>query len=120
LHFLQLDIKWNGTFHRIKGGVMNDQQQSGLADDLLRGAEAIAAELYNDTSEAAKRRVYNEQARWPIWNDNGILFALRSGLRNHVQAKSAQAAARVTTAQLEASQSKPIRRRQRRARRSAA
>ena len=72
-----------------------------LKDDLLRGARRIARELYPaDESEKALRRVYNEQHRWPIWSEDGVLFALRSRLRAHAEAKSAQREAEIAAAEI--------------------
>jgi hypothetical protein len=59
-----------------------------LAQDLLEGADAIAAEL-----GWSRRKVYDAYERklgWPIWKD-GSLFSTRSALRNYV-AMRAQAA----------------------------
>ena len=77
--------------------------QYDLADDLLRGGEAIAEEIYGKAADAkkqraAKRRLYNEWDRWPVWNENGTLFALRSRLRAHAAAKSGEAEARLSVA----------------------
>jgi hypothetical protein len=106
-----------------------------LKNNLLRGAGQISEEIYpvpDDLSEEkkekerekAKRRVYNEQDRWPIWSENGILFALRSALLAHAQAKSRQREAEIAAAQLEArqpqSRSPPTPRRRRVARKAAA
>jgi hypothetical protein len=104
-----------------------------LKNDLLRGARMIAEEIYpvpDDMSgeereraqETATRRVYNEQHRWPIWSEDGVLFALRSALHSHVQAKSRQREAEIAAAQLEGRQpqSKPsLKSRRRRAARKA-
>jgi len=106
-----------------------------LKNDLLRGARMIAEEIYPvpDTvtgeqrereEEKAKRRVYNEQDRWPIWSEDGILFALRSALHAHAQAKSRQKEAELAAKQLEGRQpqfgSSPKPRRRRVARKAAA
>ena len=68
---------------------------SEVAGDLLRGAAAIAVELYGSDGNKEVRRVYHEQKRWPIFrlDEKGILYALRSALRSHVAAKAALAAA---------------------------
>ena len=74
--------------------------------------------------EKAKRRVYNEQDRWPIWSEDGVLFALRSRLRAHAEAKSAQREAELAAAEFEMrqpqSKSSPKSRRRRVARKAAA
>ena len=106
-----------------------------LKDDLLRGAGQISEEIYpvpdnmseaerDKAKEKAKRRVYNEQDRWPIWSEDGVLFALRSALHAHAQAKSRQKEAELAAAQLEGrqpqSRSPPKSRRRRAAQKAAA
>ena len=99
-----------------------------LKNDLLRGARMIAEEIYpvpdgvggeqrEREEEKATRRVYNEQHRWPIWSEDGVLFALRSALHAHALAKSELAAARLEARQ---PQSPPKPRRRRVARKAAA
>jgi len=102
---------------------------------LLRGAQQIADYLYpvpkdldekkrKKEEEKAKRRVYNEQDRWPIWSENGVLFALRPALDAHAQAKSRQREAELAAAEFEGRQSQlktsPRPRRRRAVRRAAA
>jgi hypothetical protein len=67
-----------------------------LADDLLRGAEAIGAFLYGD-DPAARRRVYHLRDKLPVWTVDGssILHALKSQLRAHTLAKSEQKAEQI-------------------------
>jgi hypothetical protein len=107
-----------------------------LRNDLIRGAGKIADELYpvpddivdekerEKEREKAKRRVYNEQDRWPIWSEDGVLFALRSRLRAHAEAKSRQREAEIAAAELEGRQLQlkplPKPRRRRPARKAAA
>src|SRR5262245_2661481 len=93
--------------------------QPDLADDLLRGGEALAREIYGSTDPAAVRRIYHEQARWPIFklDDTGVLYGLRSRISAHLAAKSAekeaQMAAAAKEAALKAAKPKPRRRRTR-------
>ena len=88
---------------------------SDLASDLLRGAKNIALELYGSDDPAAQRRVYHEQDRWPIFqlDESGVLYALKSRLRAHLEAKSIEKESRIaaaaSTSDLKAS--KPRRRR---------
>jgi len=95
---------------------------AAVSSDLLRGAEEIAAEIYGDTSPTAVRRIYHEQARWPVFklDSSGVLYALRSRIRQHLETMSANKEAAIATAQVAAQESKPLRRRRRRARASAA
>jgi hypothetical protein len=69
--------------------------QSGLASDLLRGAKSIGSD-----DSAAQRRVYHEQDRWPIFqlDETGVLYALRSRLRAHLEAKSIEKESRIAVA----------------------
>lgn len=69
---------------------MNAAPRPRLADDLLVGAEAIAAEL------GLKPRQVYELSTWPIWRDADTrkLMATRSGLRAHVERRQAEALAR--------------------------
>jgi hypothetical protein len=69
---------------------MSDQLD--LADDLLRGGKVIAKEIYGEDDRKAVRRLYHEQAKWPIFqlDDTGFLYALRSRLRAHLEAKSTE------------------------------
>jgi hypothetical protein len=74
--------------------------QPDLADDLLRGAKVIAKEIYGEDDRKAIRRLYHEQDRWPIFqlDESGVFFALRSRIRAHLQAKSAEKEARIAAA----------------------
>ena len=77
---------------------MSDQLD--LSDDLLRGAKVIAKEIYGEDDRKAIRRLYHEQDKWPIFqlDDSGVLYALRSRLRAHLEAKSAEKEARIAAA----------------------
>ena len=81
---------------------MSDQLD--LSDDLLRGAKVIAKEIYGEDDRKAIRRLYHEQDKWPIFqlDDTGFLYALRSRLRAHLEAKSAQSEARIAAAAAQA------------------
>ena len=61
--------------------------QPDLADNLLRGAPAIARYLHGSARKEDIRRVYHEAAtgRWPIFKEGGILFALKTRLRAPVR-----------------------------------
>jgi hypothetical protein len=65
--------------------------QTGLADDLLRGAEAIAKELFG--ARKYKRKVYHLQDQLPVFQLDkagvGVLYAFRSRLRAYLEAQSA-------------------------------
>jgi hypothetical protein len=71
--------------------------------DLLRGAGAIAIELYGADTPANRRRLYHEQDRWPLFrlDSDGVFYALRSRLRAFVEAKSAEREAEIAAAQTE-------------------
>jgi hypothetical protein len=77
---------------------MSDQLD--LADDLLRGGQDIAKEIYGKSDRKAIRRLYHEQERWPVFklDDTGTLYALRSRIRAHLEAKSAVKEARIAAA----------------------
>ena len=77
---------------------MSDQLD--LADDLLRGGQDIAKEIYGKSDRKALRRLYHEQDRWPVFklDDTGTLYALRSRLRAHLVAMSAAKEARIAAA----------------------
>src|SRR5262245_12403584 len=74
--------------------------QADLAGDLLRGAKAIGQELYGKSDRKTVRKVYHEQSKWPIFklDDSGVLYALRSRLRAHLEAKSAEKEAYIAAA----------------------
>ena len=69
-----------------------------LADDLLTGAAAIAAELGLDRRLgplAARNKIYgmlrNGKTGWPIWKDGGTLYARRSTLRRYADEREREA-----------------------------
>src|SRR5262249_9256168 len=64
--------------------------QSGLADDLLRGAAAIAQEMFGVSDRSAQRKVYHLQNQIPVFqlDEYGTLYALRSHLRAHLEQRS--------------------------------
>jgi hypothetical protein len=74
--------------------------QFDLADDLLRGGKVIAKEIYGKDDRKHIRRLYHEQDSWPVFqlDDTGVLYALRSRLRAHLEAKSAEKEARIAAA----------------------
>jgi hypothetical protein len=83
---------------------MQDQlDKPDLADDLLRGGKAICREIYGSDTRENLRKLYNEQDRWPIFqlDDSGTFYALRSRIRAHLQAKSAEKESRIAAAAAE-------------------
>ena len=94
-----------------------------LADDLLRGAQAIGEELYGPDDPHAARKVYNNQDRLPVFKLEGstILLALKSRLRAHLAAKSMEKEQRIAAAAVVAplKTAQPERRRQVRRRQAA-
>jgi hypothetical protein len=90
---------------------MSDQLD--LANDLLRGAKVIAKEIYGKDDRKAVRRLYHEQTKLPIFqlDDTGFLYALRSRLRAHLEAKSAEKEARIAAAEGKTTAQPPRRRR---------
>jgi hypothetical protein len=92
--------------------------QTGLADDLLRGAAAIAQEIFGKKTDAAKRKVYHlrPQLGGTVFqlDDNGMLLAFRSRLRAHLEARAVaeeQRVAATEAAKAVVAPSKPRRRR---------
>ena len=73
---------------------------AGMSDDLLCGAKEIALFLWNDTGRSAQRRLYHQQDQLPVFrlDDNGRLYAFKSRLRAYLEAKSAEAEARIIAA----------------------
>ncbi len=114
--------------------LLTDQEQSSselpmpdqpdLASDLLRGARAIAEEIYGpseteDESKKKARRLYHEQDRWPVFrpDDTGILYALKSRLRAHLHAMSIAREAEIAAAKTAVKPTTQPQRRRRRSRR---
>jgi len=87
--------------------------RSDLAADLLTGGAEICTDIYGRADKSTLRRFYYEVAcgRWPVFrldNDsNSVLYALRSKLRAHVEAKTAERQAKMLAAAKAASVSKP-------------
>jgi hypothetical protein len=54
-----------------------------LADDLLRGARAIAKHVFKSDDDRTRRRVYHKQGKWPIWKDGSDLMSRKSLLNEH-------------------------------------
>jgi hypothetical protein len=73
--------------------------KESLADELLDGAQEIAEFMYGD-DPAAVRRVYHLRHKLPIFNVDGssILYALKSQLRAHMEARGEQRAAQIAAA----------------------
>jgi hypothetical protein len=84
---------------------MQDQANTpGLADDLLDGGAAICKELYGSATRADLRRLYYQASQLPVFqlDNSGRFHALKSRLRAHLEAKSAQSEARIAAAAAEA------------------
>ena len=80
---------------------MSDQPDLAVVHgDLLRGAKEICLEIYGVDDEPTIRRLYHEQARWPVFklDDSGVLYALRSRIRAHLLAKSMEKEAIIAAA----------------------
>jgi hypothetical protein len=88
------------SLHHFFRRVPHLTDQPDLANDLLRGAKALALECYGTDDAAAVRRIYHEQERWPFFklNETGVLYGLRSRIRAHLAAKSAEKEARIAAA----------------------
>jgi len=73
--------------------------QSGLADDLLRGAAAIAQEMFGKRTRSAQRKVYHlrPQLGGAVFqlDENGMLFAFRSRLREHLKRRAQEEEERI-------------------------
>jgi hypothetical protein len=74
--------------------------QPDLVDDLLRGAAAIAEEMFGNSDRSSLRKVYHLQDQLPIFqlDEYGQLYALRSRLRQHLETMSAQKEAEIAAA----------------------
>jgi hypothetical protein len=75
---------------------------SNLAADLLRGGREIAQEIYGNADPSMLRRFYYEVSRgvWPVFrhDENGTMYALRSAIKNRVEAMSAAQEVKLLTA----------------------
>jgi hypothetical protein len=97
---------------------------SDLAADLLSGGAAICTVVYGQADKVTLRKFYYEvsRGRWPVFrldNDsNSSLYALRSKLRAHVEAKTAEREARMLAADKVAAVRKTTPSRSRRRRRT--
>jgi hypothetical protein len=71
-----------------------------LAKDLLDGGAEICMELYGSATRADLRRLYHQKDQLPVFqlDDSGTIYALRSRLRAHLEAKSAEKEARIAAA----------------------
>lgn len=69
------------------------ESSSTLADDVLRGAEAIATELFGDAKE--RRRVYYlvEKHQLPVFRLGGLLCARKTTLRRWIEEQEAKSVA---------------------------
>jgi len=100
--------------------------RSDLAADLLTGGAEACTFIYGRADKSTLRRFYYEVAcgRWPVFrldNDtNSVLYALKSKLRAHVEAKAAVCQAKMLATEKAASVSKPPKARRRRRGRSSA
>jgi hypothetical protein len=93
-----------------------------LAADLLTGGADICTDIYGNAEKQTLRKFYYEVSlgRWPVFrldNDShSVLYALRSKLRAHIAAKTAEREAKMLAlaAAKAASASKPSKSRRRR------
>jgi hypothetical protein len=62
-----------------------------LADDLLRGAEALAVFLYKDKRQ--RRKVYHlaETSNFPLFRLGGMLCGRKSKIIQHIEQQEAEA-----------------------------
>jgi hypothetical protein len=56
-----------------------------LADEVLRGAKAIAMFTYRNADKNHRRKVYHkyETRTWPIWKDGAELVSTKTAMRQH-------------------------------------
>jgi hypothetical protein len=94
---LSIDMFGSGL-HQIYMEPMTDQFD--LAGDLLRGAAAIAQEIFGTSSRKAQRKVYHLQSQLPVFqlDEDGTLYAFRSRLRDHFEARSLEKEQRIAAA----------------------
>ena len=71
-----------------------------LASDVLRGAAAIAEELFDRRDQKHKRKVYHLHLRrqLPTWLEGNQIVSTRSALRQHYATKQQKAMTSVATA----------------------
>ena len=71
-----------------------------LASDILRGAAAIAEELFDSRSIKHRRKVYHLHSRrmLPTWIEGHQVVSTRSALREHYAAKQQKAMTSAATA----------------------
>jgi hypothetical protein len=64
-----------------------------LASDILRGATAIAEEVFGSRSIKSRRKIYHLHARraLPTWIEGNQIVSTRSALRQHYATKQAAA-----------------------------
>jgi hypothetical protein len=91
--------------------------QAELSNDLLRGAAAIAMEIFGKDDLSAQRRVHHLRDQLPVFQiddkKGASLFAFRSRLRACLENKSAEKEARMAAiAAIKPATPKPRRRRQ--------
>jgi hypothetical protein len=91
--------------------------QAELKNDLLRGAAAIAMEIFGSDDLVAQRKLHHLRDRLPVFQIDGkkgaSLFAFRSRLRAHLENMSAEKeASMVPAAAIKLAAPKPRRRRQ--------
>jgi hypothetical protein len=80
-----------------------NMDQSELANDLLRGAAAIAMEIFgSDDDLSAQRKVHHLRDRLPVFQiddkKGNTLFAFRSRLRARLEGMSAHKESRIAAA----------------------
>lgn len=69
-----------------------------LANDLLRGAGAIAEEVLGSRSQKNRRRIYHmhQKRLLPTWKEGNEITSTRSAIRQHYSEKQRAAAAAAT------------------------
>jgi hypothetical protein len=87
--------------------------QTDLADDLLIGAAAIALEIFGNDDRTNQRRVHHLRHRLPVFQltEDGMLYAFRSRLRAHLEAKSLEREQEIAAAAIVKPMGKTLRRR---------
>ena len=72
---------------------------AGLSDDVIRGAAALAEELFDNRSQKFRRKVYHLHARraLPTWIEGNQIVSTRSALRQHYATKQEAATAKAAS-----------------------
>jgi hypothetical protein len=72
-----------------------DPMSEDLADEVLRGAKAIAMFAYRNADRNHLRKVYHKHdtGTWPIWKDGAELVSTKTALREHFTPPNRKSAA---------------------------